>query len=187
MSRSWRAEEFPAHAKWIEVNDSVIDRLVEGLQRVRFYSPQVPVKEYMMLNVLMTWASSSREIASFLVARAMFRAGHGDVDGAWQDLLICHRLARHAGKSGILVDRQLGVALDGIACWGDIALAQNASMMPGQAIKFARDLKAVKEIKGFADHIDIAERFTYLDFVSHLARGTPRVAKMLELNTQNTG
>ena len=187
MSAPWKAEAFPSHARWIEANEDVLDRLLAVLHRKHSYIPQIPCKDEMILAVRSPFSSSSREVARILVTRAMSRAGVGDIDSAWQNLLACYRLASPTRSNGFLIDRQLGIALEWMACSGCIALAQNASMMPGQTIKLGRDLEGLAQSHSLVGQIDVAERYMFLDLGTNLARGTPRTVKVLELDTENTG
>ena len=62
-----------------------------------------------------------RELAGALTSRAMLYLGHNQPVEAWQDLLACHRLGRLIGSGGVLVDALVGIAIEQLACRGDIA------------------------------------------------------------------
>ena len=56
-----------------------------------------------------------RSFARALYARANYRIGTGDIDGAIDDIVACKRLGRHVGYDGIMVELLVGIAIEGIA------------------------------------------------------------------------
>src|SRR5207245_9701859 len=69
-----------------------------------------------------------REIVSALATRAVLRVGQGRYDDAWQDLLACHRLARHVARGAQVLDALVGVALESIAAGADVAFLARAEL-----------------------------------------------------------
>jgi len=187
MKQPWSKEDFPEMAKWVEENEKPLDRIVKGMRREHFYCPYLAGEDDMLVAVLLPTAQSCREIARLLSTRAMYRLNAGDIDDAWEDLQTCHRLGRHVSKGWTLVELLVGIAIDSIACQGDVAIAHHASLMTGQALKFRVDLEKLPPMTPVAEIIDEGERYVFLDSVTHLARNTPGVMEMLGADADGPG
>lgn len=180
MKAPWSKEDCPAVARWIEVNEKPLAILTEGINRDRFFMPLITTEEPgMLISVLLPIVQSTRNFARVLKARAMLRLNEGDVEGAWRDLMTCHRLARHVAHGPTLIERLVGIAIDGIALDGDQIIAQSDRLMTAQALKFRSQLEELPPIPRMVDSLNTAERFMFLDAVNHLARGTPGVLEMV--------
>jgi len=170
LERPWSKQDCPMVAKWLEANEKPLKLVVEATKRPRYYSPLVAPNEYPMVILVMSPMQPFREAAQALKARAMFRLQAGKVEEAWADLLACHRLARLVGQGETLVDALVGIAIDGIACSGDRAVAQYGKLRPEQARKLQADLAQLPPSPKMAEKYNIGERFMYLDAVCTIAR-----------------
>ena len=175
MKRPWSKKESPQMAAWLEENEEPLRLVVEGTRLTRYYTPLIAVSDDgesgMVIAVLLPVLHQTREAARLLGARAMLRLYEGDVEAAWQDLLACHRLARLAAQDPTLVGALVGIAVDGIACAGDARLIHYGNLTAEQTRNMLSKLQSLPPLPTMAERIDVAERYTYLDVVSTLARG----------------
>ncbi len=175
-------KDLPTMARWIEVNEKPLAVITAGMKRSRWYMPLVAdAGDTMILTLLMPNVYSARSVGRLLNARAMNRLSAGDVEGAWQDLMTIHRLARHVAQGTRLIERLVGLALDGIACHGDRIIAQSGQVMTPQALGFRDQLEQLSPIPRMADSINIGERYMFLDACTHLARDTAGVKEFISI------
>lgn len=174
--RPWAATNFPHLAAWLEVNEKPLALVIEGVKRPRYYDPVIAPRTDkgpgMLMSALMPNVQKSRELAAALTARAMLRTAEGKHDEAWQDLLACHRLARHVGGGGAMIHALVGYAVNAIACQADIAHLANAKPSTDQIRSRLKDLQDLPPIPPIADVLDVGERIVYLDSLQHIRLGT---------------
>ena len=123
--------DFPMLKDWLEENMAGIDLLAEAVRKPAFYIPYVrenensPAFESLLrsdnVHIIREWARVVR-------ARATYRLGVGDIDGAIDDIVTAHHLARHAGKQGTLVSGLIGIAVEGMAY--SIGIGSNPEFPP---------------------------------------------------------
>ena len=77
--------------------------------------PQDKKKSFGLIAVLLPAIQKSRSAARMLTARAMLNVKAGKPDAAWNDLIACHRLARHVGAGPTLIEALVGYAILSIA------------------------------------------------------------------------
>jgi hypothetical protein len=109
----WTFENLPMMQDWLAENEPGINLLSEAVRKPVFYAPLVRKNESDTGNKNVIQAF--REFARAAQARANYRIGLGDIDGAMDDIITCYRLARHVGKQGSLVDYLVGIAIEGMA------------------------------------------------------------------------
>ena len=114
LGRPWTFEDLPMLEDWLAENEAGIDLLSEAVRKPVFFAPMVRKSEDEPL-VTRGAGNAFREFARALQARAMYHIGVGDINGAIDDVITIHLLARHAGKHGALVDCLLGIAFEGAA------------------------------------------------------------------------
>lgn len=179
MAGPWSKDDLPAMAKWVARNEKPLATLTKGLRRDRFYLPLVVEEEPpMLVNVALRVVSSHRELARLLKARAMLYLHEGKIEKAWQDLMSCHRLARHVSSASTLIEHLVGIAIESIALDGDLAVAASGKISKQQALKYRRQLEQLPPLPRIVEAIDGGERFMFLDAVAHLARGSSSLTEM---------
>jgi hypothetical protein len=167
----WSARQCPIVAQWISQNEKRLDLAVQAIHRPRFYSPMLAEEEPgMLLMVLLPTIGDMRNAARALKTRAMLRIQQGQTNAAWQDLLACHRLARLIAQGPTLVEGLVAIAIEHGACLGDAALAHHGKLSEDEARRYAREIRQLAPLPPMADKIDVAERYTYLDAVCHVAQ-----------------
>ena len=100
----------------------------------------------------------------------MLRAKNGDTDGAWDDILACHRLARLVAQGPCLIDRLLAITLEGMTWQGDADLLGCVPLTSAQAARIRDALAKLPPITTEADMYDVGERYCFLDGVGVAAR-----------------
>jgi hypothetical protein len=169
--RPWTAKEHPHVAGWLKASEKPLAVVAEAGKRTHYYSPLVPPGAKKGLNAsLLPAVQKCRGLAVALAARAMLRAGQGDEEGAWQDLLTCHRLGRLVARGGTVIEFLVGVALDHIASQADLAFLERTRPKAERIAGYLRDLQQLPPFPAVADKVDLAERFTFLETVTLVDR-----------------
>ena len=174
LNRPWTSGECPPLAKWVVANKKPIDLLVEASQRPRCYIPSpslVNRQKESLVEILLPGVQSSREAGRVLAARAMWHAGEGRVDEAWRDLLAAHRLGRLVAQGPTLIEQLVGMAIDGIAREGTLALLSHSRPSVEQAQQIHRDLAALPNLNSVAESLDSMERLMFVDAVIQFSKG----------------
>jgi hypothetical protein len=120
-----------------------------------------------------------------LVARAMLDIGEGKIAEAEQDLLACHRLGRLYGRTPAAIPALVAIAIDGVACQGDVQLMQSGRLSAARALAYQRQLRQLAPLPLMAHVIGTAERYLILDEISQLARKRLAPADALFLYSSN--
>jgi len=136
--------------------------------------------EGMLVAVLLPTAQQTREFARFLSARAMYRLGNDDVEGAMNDLLACHRLGRHYSKAPTLIEALVCYAIEGIATAGDFRLAHHAQLTAKQVNWYHDQLAKMPPLPEIARCLDVAERYMFLDCCVMMARKGPGALEFVD-------
>lgn len=174
----WAAADEPDLGAWVAKNEAPLAVLAEAVKREAFFSPAAPAlraggRPGLLSGGFFTSAGGIRSGAEVLVCRAMMRLKAGDADGAWQDLLTCHRLGRLFGQGGSLIEHLVGFALEAIAMSGELVFVSQAKLSAAQLAACQADLGRLRPPGRVADKVDLAERLGILDGIQQLARDGP--------------
>jgi len=167
---SWTEKEFPLVAAWLKANEAPLVLVIDAARRPRRYDPYIPGEDEIMIGVLMPSVMQYREAAAALRTRATLRVGQKKWDGAWQDLLACHRLARLAAQEPTLIEGYVGCAIDATACEADRVFLQHVPPDQKRLATLRTDLAALPPMPSLAGKIATAERLMCLDAVAMIAR-----------------
>ncbi len=116
LERPWTLEEMPMMEPWLEENGPFLDLLGEAVQKPAFAIPFVREDEdELLVEVLLPHVQTLRSSARALTARAHYRIGTGDIDGAIDDILTLQRLGRKGGRQGFFLSSVIGIANEGRA------------------------------------------------------------------------
>ncbi|MEX1097537.1 MAG: hypothetical protein WED34_15940 [Planctomycetales bacterium] len=169
----WLPADAPLLAEWIQRNEKPLALIVEGTRRTHYYRPVIapPDDGHSPLgnDTLLAVAQHSRGVARLLSNRATQRLAEGDVEGAKDDLIACHRLARHIAQGASLIEWLVGVAIDAMARHGDTVLAQRGGLSSADATEYRERLADLPPFPPIADKFDRYERFFYLSVVLYVA------------------
>ncbi len=121
-TRPWDPATFPEIATWLQENEKPLALVIEASNRPEYYNPLFPPVgtkgRSTLSSCLLPTVQNAREVVQALTARAMQRLQAGQTDAAWNDLLTCHRLARHVGGGGVLIEALVGYAMEGMTSRG---------------------------------------------------------------------
>jgi hypothetical protein len=122
LDRPWTLEQLPMLADWVEEMDSPLNALAEMIRKPVFYAPFLHSQQSVVTGepdnltaLTIPDAQLSRSIARLYQARAMYRAGKGDIDGAIEDTLTVHRLGRLVASNRGTIALLVGIAIEGMA------------------------------------------------------------------------
>lgn len=171
--RPWKAKQYPVVANWLELNKKPLNLAVGATRRPDYYYPLVPPDgaTFGLSGALLPHVQKCRELANALTARAMWLTGEGAYGDAWQDLLAVHRLGRHLGKGGTLIEGLVGIAIDQIASGADLAHMDSAKLNTNDLISRLRDLENLPSMPPLAGRIELFERIMMLDLIQMAHRG----------------
>lgn len=111
-----------------------------------------------------------RDIGKALAARAMLRAGGGDIDGAIDDIIIIHSLGRSLSRHSTLIQWLVGIGVENIACHATDSLLSATSLSPDQARRLLDYLLRADPPAALDVPLDF-ERIYYLDVLTAYAYG----------------
>jgi len=167
----WGAKNHPYVADWLKMNEKPLALFVEGMKRPRYFSPLVPGSDGGgLLSALLPAIQKCRGVTRALIARSVLRLHEGKTDAAWEDLMTCHRLARHLAKGGTLIEALVGIAIEQIAFKTGIAFLERPEFDSKQLLKFLGELRALPRLPELGTSMDSAERFSFLDIVMQVDR-----------------
>ena len=171
IDEPWTLQELPMLKPWLEQNSAALDLLGEAVRKPAFCCPLVRLNENAsLLEISFDELQRVRSLARGLSARANYRVGTGDIDGAISDVVTCVRLGRYEGYQGTIISHLVGIAVESIA--NAVAIAGNGDVQPTQAQwqQLAHDLAAAPPRRGIRETLQ-AERYVSLDSVQSLASG----------------
>jgi hypothetical protein len=102
----WTLDELPMMAQWLDENGPALDLVSRAAGKSTFHVPLVRQNKHEIIidDVAYFEIQRMRLFARGLQARANYRIGVGDIDGAIDDIVACQRLGRHYGRGVWLVD-----------------------------------------------------------------------------------
>lgn len=168
MNHPWKSEQIPPLSRWVAENQKPLDRMVEASGRPRCYFPSPSLlkrDQEPLVETLLPGIQSARNVGRSLTVRAMHHLGEGRREAAWKDLFATHRIGRLAAQGKTMVEQLVGMAIDGMAHRGTLALLDQSSLSVEQARQVQRDLESLEHFNEMVDSLDTMERVSYLDGV----------------------
>jgi len=119
----WTLEQLPMLADWVKEIDKPLDAIAEAIRKPVFLPPLGQPEEWLepesprnLISIpLPNHTQLCRDIARHFQARAMYRVGQGNIDGAIDDKLVVHRLGRQTSSGGFFVPYLVGITIEGMA------------------------------------------------------------------------
>jgi hypothetical protein len=174
LSRPWTTDQMPWLAEWVKENQKPLDMMVAASRRPRCYIPSPTMlngRNDSLIAILLPGVQGVRESGRSLTTRAMWHVGEKRPSEAWQDLHAIHRIGRLTAQGQTLIEQLVGIAIDGIANEGTVALLDESQLTPDEARQILSDLQALPYFSGAADSMDNMERLMFLDTVTKISRG----------------
>ena len=180
----WKASDLPEVAGWLKANEKPLALMIEAGRRPKYYNPLVSTSTdpagIRLIGTLLPSSQKCREIARALTCRAMCRAGDGDYEAAWQDLLACQRLGRMLARGATLIEELVGFAIVSVATSAQVTMVGHGPHPPERLRAWQADLKNLPPMPPQADKLGQAERFIFLEVLQSVARNGPEVLEALE-------
>jgi hypothetical protein len=171
LRRPWSAQEYPEIAKWLQVNDKPLAKVIEATRRPHYYNPLVASKrEEPLIGALLPGVTLCREISAALVSRSLLRLKEGKLAEAWQDLLASHRLARHIARGGSSIELLIALSCEKFTWQAYPAFLDDPRVTAEQLRGWLKEVQNLPPLPPYADKVDLTERFIYLDALQQLRR-----------------
>ena len=120
-SNFWTLEDYPMLADWVNEIDEPLAAIAEAIRKPVFCFPLLSSRgsaeagrPQNLIAMMLPELRLSRRIARTFQARATYRIGTGNIDGAIDDKLTIHRLGRQVANQGPIVHYLVGIAIEGI-------------------------------------------------------------------------
>jgi hypothetical protein len=183
LHRAWTLDDLPLMDAWLRTNGPALDLIGRAVQKPVFYIPLVRRSEdELLILILLPEIQWKRSLARGLSARANYRIGTGDIDGAIDDIIACKRLGRHVGHGATVIHMLAGIAIEGTA--DAISIAGSFEHQPTEE-QLRRLVEQAENIPPPAD-LDLkslAERFQALDIIQSLSSGKKNATDELGLDS----
>ena len=101
----------------------------------------------------------------------MLKAGSGQCQDAWQDVLAANRMARQVGQHPILINRLVAMAIESLATRAGTGIAISGLLSVGEAQAIQADLAALEPLDDPEPTVRVSERLVCLDMFMMLQRG----------------
>ncbi len=176
----WTLDDLPMMEPWLEQNGPVLDLVGQAVRRPAFCIPLIRSNKEATLveTIALGEIQRVRSFARMLQARAHYRIGIGDIDGAIDDVITCERLGRHVECQGTVVARLVGIAVEGIAASLGVAAIRESQPTEEQLQRFADELNALPP-RPDMDRMRLAERYYTLDSLQAMALGKESLAAIV--------
>lgn len=173
--RPWAAKDYPDVAAWLKGNDKQLAIVQEATKRPKYFNPLVSRRgeddSSNLIGCLLPSVQVCRELGTVLSCRATLRLGEGRQAEAWDDILACHRLARHLSTGGTLIETLVAYAIHAIACNATLVYVEHAGLKSHEYLGRLKELQALPPMAALGDKLDTAERLMGLDAVQLIRRG----------------
>jgi hypothetical protein len=181
--RPWTKAEFPQVAAWLAANEKPAALFFDAANRPRRFDPLLNGKwgesldlwnitpfRYAPFNVWSGLRSDTYAPLNLLIARALLRLGEGRIDDAWQDMLACHRWARHCEEGPSLIEYQASPSMERYIWSAELGLLQHTRLSGPQLKRMLADLDRLPKIPDVAERVDIGVRCEYHQLVNWMSR-----------------
>ena len=118
----WTLDEYPMFTDWINEIDAPMDVIAEAIHKPVFFLPTLQSLEPLsveapedVIDIPGNIFSSLRDVARIFTARANYRIGRGDIDGAIADKLTVYRLGRQITQKESSIRYHVGFAVELLA------------------------------------------------------------------------
>jgi len=163
----WTFDDFPTLKDWLDENTAGIDLLAEAVRKPVFYIPIIREYENTSIFSPLPFAVLFRGWAQAVHARATYRLGVGDIDGAIDDIVTLHRLGRHTGRQITLLSWALGRYMEALGSSIGIGSNPNFSPTREQIERLVTELIALPPRQTFGECLE-AERYLSLAVIQDM-------------------
>ncbi len=168
QTRPWRSEQIPPLADWAKSSEKPLKLLGEAAQRPKWWSPSPSTLEDHYegsIAMLLPGVQMLRSVGRAFSIRAMWHAGEGRPEAAWQDLKTCFQFARVTSKGATLVEQLVAIAIDTLTLKQTVALLQYREPDAKFARQVLKDLMVLETPCDVIRSFDLGDRIFYADTV----------------------
>jgi hypothetical protein len=172
LSRPWTSEQLPPLADWIATSEKPLALLTEASERPKWWSPSPSLlhENYEgAISMLLPGVQKLRGVGRAFCIRAMWHAGEGRPQEAWDDLKTSMRFARLCSQGSTLVEQLVGIAIDAMALRQTTTLLHHAEPDAEFARQVLADLNALEKPCDVVRSFDQGERLFMGDTAIMLA------------------
>ena len=169
--KPWTLDDLPMMDIWLENNSPALDLIGEAVRKPTFHIPLTRQNESdLLIELPLINSLTMRSFAWGLSARAHYRIGAGDIDGAIDDFITCKRLGRRVAYGATIVEMLVGFSIEGMA--EGIGIAGSLERPPTKD-QLRRLMNELDDLCPAADLVQKMrfERYTGLDVVQSIAHG----------------
>ena len=158
--KPWTQADYPTAAAFLDFNAKALELIIAASNKPRYYVPLITVDEPpRLLSASLAIERRIPFISRVLTARAMLRSASGDMAGAMDDLVACHKLARLlANGSPFDVSIAKAHLIDAIACRGEVALLETGKLAGKAAAEYQKRLAEIPPLPTAEIAADVGER-----------------------------
>jgi hypothetical protein len=170
--RPWTGDDLPFMVDWVEENSPALDLIARSVEQPDFFVPLIRRGENICLSHS-AWpieVQPMRDFARGFSARANYRIGMGDINGAIDDVIACKRLGRRFSHIGGTLPGLMGIAKESIAGAVDLGLNENAPLTEEQILRIAQVWDEPPP-RATLDDCMFVERIYMLELIQGLALG----------------
>jgi hypothetical protein len=156
LSRPWTSEQLSPLADWIASSEKSLTLLTEASERPKWWSPSPSLLHDNYegaVSMLLPGVQRLRSVGRAFCIRAMWHAGEGRPQEAWDDLKTSMRFARLCSQGSTLVEQLVGIAIDAMALRQTTTLLHHAR----SDAEFARQVLA--DLNAFEKPCDVVRSF----------------------------
>ena len=180
--KPWTLDDLPMMKPWLEQVGPVLDLVSQAVRKPVYRFPLIrsdekaTFVEFTVLGEL----QRTRSFARILLARAYYRIGTGDIDGAIDDVITCARLGRHVERQGTMTTYLVGIATEGMATSVGVAANRESQPTQEQIKRLVDELDAIPP-RPDIDRMWLAARYDTLATLQAVAVGDEPLAGLLSL------
>ncbi|GHT28132.1 hypothetical protein FACS18942_08280 [Planctomycetales bacterium] len=156
----WTEKDIPQLADWAKDNNAGCDVLVQALNKPAFC---MPTDNGDVLGSRLLSVQHIREFARCLQGRALLRIGEGNIDGAIDDIIAVHKLARFTGQQGTLMTGILGIVIEGVAQSIGINANPNKPATKEQLLRLLKERNALPPMFTYKEILETERLFCMLN------------------------
>ncbi|MFM8570531.1 MAG: hypothetical protein ACKOAU_02935 [Pirellula sp.] len=168
IAEPWTATDHPDLVEWLEKNEKVMGLIFEASLKNGYYSPWVVDKNGSLFDVILPGVQVARDFARAFSLRAMLKLGQGDTTGAWNDLMVVHRLGRLVARGPSLIERLVGISLERLAMSGELKII-SAHANSSKLALYRLDLDRLADRVSLVDRVNFGERLMCIDLLTLVA------------------
>ena len=177
----WKTAEYPKIAQWLQANEIPLNIVVEAVKRPDYFNPIIIPPGGIMIDARLPNVQVCRDVAQLLLIRAMAQLEQCNVDAAWENILACHRLARHVDRGATLIESLVGIALDINASKAAIRFAQSEQVSTEKLQSCLGDLQRLRPLRPTHKTIGLGERIMALSLAQSIHQGLPIIGSAITL------